>query len=55
MAEIVPLPKQKRLRSLDEFEEPVWKARNRQGRVAFGLLVALAVAAGATGGLLLAG
>ena len=54
MAEIVPLPREKRLRSLDEFERPAWVARRERRRtIAFGLLLSLALAAGAVGGLLL--
>ena len=54
MAEIVPLPKEKRLRSLDELEPPAWAARRERRRtIAFGVLLSLALAIGAVGGLLL--
>lgn len=53
MAEIVPLPKQRRLKSLDEFEPPARAAQRPRRPVAFGLLLTLATAAGAVGGLLL--
>lgn len=54
MAGIVPLPREKRLRSLDEFAAPAWLAARRSRRpAAFGLLLLVAVAAGAAAGLLL--
>ena len=52
MAETVRVSK-RRLKSLDEFEPPPWReARTSKRPILFGLLLCLAVMAGAAGGLI---